>query len=288
MIRHPYEDLHREYEAWVANCRPLASRVDEIDKVARRLTQPGPLSHYAEVRDRIGVPAVVQAAICERESGNDFTKNPAQGDPWNRASIHVPKNRGPFRSWVDAAVDAFHDCDRLDVNSAPWSLPYACWKWEGYNGLGYRAHGVRSPYVVGGTNLQQRGKYVADGVFDQSHMDGQLGTLPVALRMIELVPPLAFGDAVAIASLPIVQAPPVQPLPVSVGGSLTGVRWVQSSLNLILRPDPPLLVDGSYGRATRAAARRLQIEEGMSQTGLVDDLLCNAIDRRLAAMRPVT
>ena len=285
MTQHPYTDLQPEYESWVAHCVPNPNRVDEIDHVARRLTQPGPLGHYADVTARIAVPVVVQATICEREDGNDFTKSPAQGDPWNARSIHVPKNRGPFASWVDAAVDAWSVCDRLNVLSVPeWTLPYACFKWEFYNGGGYRAHGIRTPYVVGGTNLQQPGKYVSDGVFDNTHMDTQLGALPVAMRMIELVPSLSFGQAVVAAQTPIVS--PVLPLPVGVGGSLTGTKWVQSAANLILKLDPPLVIDGSFGRHTRDAVRTLQAGFGLPQTGLVTTELCNAIDARLAAMKP--
>lgn len=298
---HPLAELAPEYESWVANCRPLPARVAEIDGVARGLIRPLALQKFGAVQARTKIPVAVQAVICHREygeSGARFDRNPGQGDPLTRPSVHVPKDRPALGaapndrfpvSWEFAADDAFTKCDRLDALSVPaWTLPYACWKWEGYNGFGPRAHGRRSSYVVGGTNLQQPGKYVADGVWDANHVDEQIGTLPIAMRMIELAPQLAFGDAVAIASLAIVQAPPVQPLPAALGGSLTGAKWVQESLNSILRPDPPLRVDGSYGRVTRAAVRRLQAEEGLPETGLVDDLLCNAIDRRLAAMRPVT
>lgn len=286
-MNHPFVELSAEYESWVAHVVPNPDRVDEIDHVARRLTQPGPLGHYTDVLARISVPVVVQATICEREDGNDFTKSPAQGDPWNKPSTHVPKNRGPFTSWVDAAVDAWSVCDQLNVLSVPkWTVPYACWKWEGYNGFGYRAHGIRTPYVVGGTNLQQPGKYVSDGSFDPNHMDTQLGALPVAMRMMQLDPSLAFGDAIAAIPAPSI-IPPVLPPPASVGGTLTGTKWIQSSANLILHLDPPLAVDGSFGKNTRDAVRTMQAGFGLPQNGFVDTAMCNAIDIRLAAMRPV-
>jgi hypothetical protein len=46
---------------------------------------------------------------------------------------------------------------------------------EPYNGYGYRNKGLRSPYLWASTNHQQRGKYVADGVFNASVMDTQMG-----------------------------------------------------------------------------------------------------------------
>ena len=75
-------------------------------------------------------------------------------------------------------------------------------------------------------------------------------------------------------------------LPASVGGGLTGTKWIQSAINLILRPDPALAVDGIFGRNTRDAIRTLQAGLGLPQTGLVDDALCSAIDGGLAAMKP--
>ncbi len=302
---HPFLDLASEYESWVASMQAKHDRLAEIEQTARRLTRPEALANFAAVRTALGIPEVVQAVICEREDGCDFTKNPGQGDPLTRPSVHVPKGRPPLGAppndrfpvtWQYAAIDAFSVCDRLNDNSAPWSLAYACWKWEGYNGFGYRAHGIRSPYVVGGTNLQQPGKYIADNVFRTTNADGsplwdhQLGCLPIARRMIELVPSLAFGDAVAVAAVTAPAGPStlpaVGPPPITVGGSLTGTRWVQSSANLILQLDPPLAVDGSFGRRTRDAVRALQTQFNLPQTGLVDDSLCNAIDDRIATMRP--
>ena len=293
-MNHPYIDLANEYTSWVAHVVPNPDRIDEIDRVARRLIRPEALVNFGAIMTALQIPEVVQAPICEREDGCDFTKNPGQGDPLTHPSTHVPKGRPPLGappndhfpvSWIFAATDAFTVCDRLNVNSAPWSLPYACFKFEGYNGFGYRAHGIRTPYVVGGTNLQQPGKYVADSVFDPNHMDTQLGTLPIMMRMIELMPSLAFGPPVVQVPAPSI-IPALQPLPVALGGSLTGTKWIQSSANLILHLDPPLVVDGSFGRHTRDAVRSLEKKFGLPVIGLVTDDLCSAIDANLATMKP--
>lgn len=282
---HPYSELAHEYESWVANVHPLPNRVREIDSVARRLTRPEVLAHFANIHTQLGIPEVVQATICEREDGCDFSRSPAQGDPWNRVSTHVPRGIGPFPSWEASAVYSWTVCDKLSTLSiANWTLPYACWKWEGYNGLGYRAHGRRTPYVLGGTNLQQAGKYTSDGHFDPDHMDTQLGALPVAMRMIELVPTLSMGQALIIQTPSIV--PDVTPLPQSVGGTLTGTRWVQSSLNIALHLSPPLRVDGNFGRRTRAAVRDFQKSVSLPGTGLVDNAFCEMMDAVLLQARP--
>ena len=289
---HPYQDLAAEYTSWVANCRPRADKVDEIDHVARGLVRALALQHFGAITSQTGIPIVVQATICHREYGENgamFNRNPGQGDPLTHPSTHVPKGRPPSDhwpvTWDEAALDAFTVCDRLNANSAPWSLPYACWKWEYYNGGGYRAHGLRTPYVVGGTNLQQPGKYVGDSEWDPRHMDEQLGCLPIAMRMIELEPQLAFGAAV-VATAEANPDPPVTPAPAAVGGNLSGAKWVQASLNVVLHPNPPLVVDGSYGRLTKAAIRQFRAAAGLPDGDYVDDAFCTTMDTLLAGTRP--
>jgi len=46
---------------------------------------------------------------------------------------------------------------------------------ESYNGLGYYNKGLVSPYVYSGTNVYTKGKYVVDGKFSSSTIDGQPG-----------------------------------------------------------------------------------------------------------------
>lgn len=295
MTVHPYTELCGEYESWVAHCRPLPAREHETDAVARKLTKPESLLRLRKVFDATKIPIQVQATIGERECGFDFTKNWGQGDSLTRPSTHVPRGRPPLGappddhfpvSWEYACIDAFTVCDRLNVLSVPaWTLAYSCWKWEGYNGFGPRAHGRRTGYVVGGSNLQQPGKYVSDGVWDPNHWDTQLGCLPVAIRMIELVPELSLGDAIAAVASPSL-VPAAAPPPLSVGGALTGAKWVQAGLNVTLHISPPLDVDGSYGKETRAAIRAFQTAHGLPDNGLVDGAFCTMMDAALAAGRP--
>lgn len=282
----PFEKLRPEYEKWVANCRPRPECVHLIDSVAKRLTRPEALKNFGAVRDALGIPELITIPSFERECGCDFSRSPAQGDRWDRVSVHVPRGRGPYSSWFECAIDTYRR-ENLDVHSAPYSMAYACYWWEKINGMGYRARGLRTPYVVGGTNLQQPGKYVADGEFDRDHMDTQLGCLPIALRMLELHPELSMGDAVSIAPLSIVTVPPVQPVPADFGGNLTGAKWVQASLNVVLHLNPPLKVDGSYGRKTNAAVRQFREQVGLpaGPNDRVDDAFCRAMDEALADAR---
>ena len=73
--------------------------------VARHLVSPDVRSRYQAVAAKTGVPWPVIAVIHERECSQDWTGSLAQGDPWDRISVHVPAGRGPFKSWEEAAIE---------------------------------------------------------------------------------------------------------------------------------------------------------------------------------------
>jgi hypothetical protein len=110
------------------------------------------------------------------------------------------------RLQVDAAGDAeqAHGVGRAGV---------------GKPALGYRSHGVNSPYLWAGSNHQEPGKYIADGVWDSSARDTQLGVMPVIMKIVELEPSLAFGDRVLF-----VESPPIIPAPIN-AIFLRAMRW---------------------------------------------------------------
>src|SRR5262249_2910646 len=119
---------------------------------ARRLVAlPGKL-RYQSVSARTGVPWTVIAVIHEREASQDWARSLAQGDPWNRVSVHVPAGRGPFSSWEEAAVDALAHCAPYVARNMDWSIGAALTKLEEYNGLGYAARHQPSPYIWSGTD----------------------------------------------------------------------------------------------------------------------------------------
>src|SRR6266852_67948 len=62
-------------------------------------------SRYETVSGQTFVPWEFIAVVHEREASQSWAGALAQGDPWNKISIHVPRGRGPFTSWEDAAVD---------------------------------------------------------------------------------------------------------------------------------------------------------------------------------------
>lgn len=162
-----------------------------FDAVAKRLV--GTKSHYLSVEAKTGVPWFVIAVIHEREASQDWSRSIAQGDPWNRPSVHVPAGRGPFNSWEDAAVDALCNCEPYAAKNKDWSIGPTLTKLEEYNGLGYAARGKPSPYIWSGTDQYVSGKYVSDGVYDPAVVDHQLGCAGLLMAMAKLDPSISFG-----------------------------------------------------------------------------------------------
>jgi lysozyme family protein len=78
--------------------------------VAKHLIDPAAKARYQGVSAKTGVPWAFVAVAHERECWQDWTGSLAQGDPWNRVSVHVPAGRGPFASWEQAAIDALVSC----------------------------------------------------------------------------------------------------------------------------------------------------------------------------------
>lgn len=173
---------------------------------------------YAAASHVTGVPVAVIAVIHERESNGNFRTHLHNGDPLTARTVHVPAGRPehgtpPF-DWTDSAIDALQlqNMDVLVASGGAWTVERALYDLERYNGFGYRNKGIRSPYLWGGTNQQQPGKYVRDGVFDPDVMDPQLGCAGLLAALWAIDPTLrlpVIGEGAA--PLPPVPAPPAPP-----------------------------------------------------------------------------
>jgi lysozyme family protein len=184
----------------------------DFSAVARRLIAPAAKPRYQAVSIKTSVPWAVIAVIHERECSQDWAGSLAQGDPWNRVSVHVPAGRGPFASWEEAAVDALAQCAPYAARNRDWSIGGALTTLEEYNGLGYAARGRPSPYIWSGTDQYVSGKYVRDGVYDPGAVDSQLGCAGLLMAMMALEPTITFpGLKLAAAASPPKPSPPDQP-----------------------------------------------------------------------------
>lgn len=160
-------------------------RVEDADSAARGIRRDK--QRYQEVEEDTGVPWFWVAIVHHRENGRDFGGVLHNGQriigTGKKTSI-VPKGRGPFSTWEEAAIDAI---EYMELDQVPeWSVERMLFEFERYNGFGYVQHGVNSPYVWAGTNLQQQGKFVADGQFDPTHWDRQLGAAAILSRLAHM------------------------------------------------------------------------------------------------------
>lgn len=201
--------------------------------VAARLVQAK--ARYMAVEAATGVPWFIVAVIHERESSQNWNTQLAQGDPLDKPSTHVPKGRGPFPTWEEGAHDALVDCPPYAARWKDWSAGGALTLLEQYNGLGYYNRGVPSPYLWAGTDQYDKGKYVADGVYDPTVEDKQLGCAGLLISMQGLDYSIKFAvSASAPAASPVVPPPqsqqPVPPSPAPQSGS-----WFASLLIAIFK-----------------------------------------------------
>lgn len=144
-------------------------------------------SHYGPVAAAVGCPWWVVACIHNQECGEDvgvFKAVLHNGEKivgTGKRTTLVPKGKGPFKDWNSAAIDALGGAGKLKQKA--WDIGSALAFLEKYNGMGYRAHGVPSPYLWSYTDQYVQGKYVADGKWSPTAVSKQSG---VAAIMKEL------------------------------------------------------------------------------------------------------
>lgn len=189
-----------------ANAKP--TRSVEASTIAMHLFQAK--KRYQTVEARTGVPWPIIAVIHEREASQNFNTQLGQGDPLNRVSVHVPAGRGPFSTWEEGAYDALVLCAPFLARHHDWSIGAALTALETYNGIGYAAKGVPSPYIWAGTDQYRSGKYVRDGVYDPDKVDSQMGCAALLKALMVLDPTITFTGTKITPAAPV-PAKPDQP-----------------------------------------------------------------------------
>ncbi|TYL83970.1 peptidoglycan-binding protein [Bradyrhizobium cytisi] len=269
-----YENLKSGYERNWANLQIRPARLGEASATARKAINGK--ATYQQVERLSGVPWYFVALCHYRESNFDFDTYLGNGETLKRVTCLVPKGRGPFASFVDGAVDAL----RIQhfVGTQDWCIARTLYRLECFNGLGYHAKGVNSPYLYGGSTLYgpteaNAGKFVADHVFDPNHVDSQLGTAVILHAMMSQDSSIAINDGPSIAS----HSEPDEDV-------ASSVLLMQQTLNK-LGANPPLDEDGISGPKTKAAVSQFQQQHALADTGLLDGTTIAAITR--AGMQPV-
>lgn len=153
----------------------IASAADTIGKYRR---------YYDEAARHCGpVPAVFLGLLHFRERGCNFRYQLLNGEAWNEQTRLVPAGHGPWKSWTDATEYGMRHWKMTEIDD--WGIPRVLKEAEKWNGLGYRNHGVHSPYLWTASNHGLSvGKYVADGHYDPDALDQQVGCAPLLLQLL--------------------------------------------------------------------------------------------------------
>ena len=175
----------------------IAERINRFQIRPNRVAEFEAMAHYhikhkdryIEIERDTNVPWPMIATIHRRENIG-FDKYLGNGQPLSIKTTIVPKNRGPFHdhdghsAFYWGALDALA-IDGLDKVVPPWPIEKIIFHLEPFNGLGYfngptDVNGKKwppmpSPYIWGGSNIQESGKYVSDHNFRKDVMDTQPG-----------------------------------------------------------------------------------------------------------------
>jgi lysozyme family protein len=172
-----YEALADEYMRFFAGAgfRDAEAR-RSVEQNAERCLRFRP--RYEAVGGPLGIPWWFIAGIHMLESSFNFATHLHNGDPLSSRTFRVPADRprlwNPPNDWESSARDAL--AGHGLAGQKDWSLPRALYRWEAYNGFGYRSRKVASPYLWSLSTIYRRGKFVADGVFDAGAESRQCGT----------------------------------------------------------------------------------------------------------------
>jgi lysozyme family protein len=177
-------DVRSEYEGLFNGC--IITKPVPVQEVVNAILKKR--DRYQAVQETSTVPWYVIAVIHNMECGLSFNAHLHNGDPLKKKTVNVPAGRPPgwdgTGTWEESALDAL-SYDNL-TSWTDWSIPGVCYKLEGYNGWGYRAHGIHTPYLWSFTNQYTSGKYISDGVWSESAVSDQCGCAAVVRRLAEM------------------------------------------------------------------------------------------------------
>ena len=188
-----FETLAREY-ATLWDGMHITRDLAGIDRQVARITAHK--AAYLEVERATRVPWYVVGIIDMREGGGGARTHLHNGDSLAARTVQVPAGRpkagGPPFTFVESACDAMRleGFDAID----DWSVERIAFTFERMNGFGYRQKriDIPSPYLWGGTNIQQPGKYIRDRVFSATLVDPQMGAMPLLHRLAERCPEITL------------------------------------------------------------------------------------------------
>jgi lysozyme family protein len=182
-----FAHLAAEYRRCFDTCRTRPEHAAEIGKRVTRIMDNA--NRYKPLAADTKIPWYFIAIVHMMESNTNFATHLHNGDPLTQRTVNVPRGRpttgSPPFTWEASAFDAlqFEGYTGLD----DWNTATMLYRWERFNGMGYRAHGIFSPYLWSYSNLYEKGRFVKDGVFDPQSVSKQCGAGVLLKAMQDIV-----------------------------------------------------------------------------------------------------
>lgn len=114
------------------------------------------------------------------EGGCNFNKHIHNGDSLASRTVQVPAGRpladpqfGKIYTWEESAWDWFKLKNWHKWQD--WGVQDLLYRFEANNGFGYRKRQVATPYLWSFSNHYDKGKFVADGKYDDDAVSKQVG-----------------------------------------------------------------------------------------------------------------
>lgn len=134
-------------------------------------------ARYQQVSEVTHVPWHVVGIIHALEASFNPEGHLHNGDPLSARTVQVPKNRPeiwlPPSDWKSSAIDVLTLIKFVGLES--WTMPETLYRFERYNGFGYRHRGINSPYLWSFSNHYAKGKFFADHKFSAEKVSKQCG-----------------------------------------------------------------------------------------------------------------
>lgn len=173
-----YETLAPEYVKFFAGAQVAAGKKSDVAAMVKAALDNRDI--YQDLEETTETPWWFIAGLHQMEASYNFKTHLHNGDPLTARTVRVPKDRpvappasGGAYEWEESARDAL---ERKGLTGEKdWSLPRALYRWEAYNGFGYRKHRVPTPYLWGLSTVHAVGKFTTDHGFDAGAKTKQVG-----------------------------------------------------------------------------------------------------------------
>lgn len=178
-----FASLKPNYEALFASAKVRAEWRDTVQWYLAMVRKGR--AKYEEVQAKTGTPWWFVGIVHGMEAGFRFGGHLHNGDPLTARTVQIPKNRpavwNPPSDWLSSAVDAIEG--EGYAGKTDWTLARALFRFERYNGFGYYAKGINSPYLWSFSNHYSQGKFIGDKKYSATAVSKQCGAA-VMLRAL--------------------------------------------------------------------------------------------------------